>query len=142
NRYTVSRTPPIRPIQFSALKALDPLDEQPQHRKGDNGQADIEKVLHGSLLGLPDPGRCALDSGVTMQSYLGGIPVSSGPCGTHAGGRETLTEPMRPDVPARVTPGRGRRRPGHQPPNNPGLAGQPRRRPTSWARASRSAGSA
>jgi hypothetical protein len=46
NRYTVSKTPPISPIQFSALKALDPLHEEPQHGEGDYGQADIEKVLH------------------------------------------------------------------------------------------------
>ena len=48
----VSATPPIRPIQFSTLKPLDPLEQQPQRAEGDNRQGDKEQVLHGTLLGI------------------------------------------------------------------------------------------
>jgi hypothetical protein len=44
----VSRTPPIRPSQLLTLKALDPLDQKPERGEDDNGQADVEKILHGS----------------------------------------------------------------------------------------------
>jgi len=50
NRYTVSRMPPIRPIQFSALKPLDPLHQEPQRGENNDRQADVEKVEHGSSL--------------------------------------------------------------------------------------------
>src|SRR5690242_1608114 len=55
--------PPIRPIQFSALKALDPLHQQPQRREDDDDQADIDHVGHGSSsdcrgpASTSDPGR-------------------------------------------------------------------------------------
>jgi len=39
--------PPIRPIQFSALKALDPLHDEKEHGEDDKRQADIEQVPHG-----------------------------------------------------------------------------------------------
>jgi hypothetical protein len=38
----------MSPIQFSTLKALDPLDQKPERGEDDNRQADKEKVLHGS----------------------------------------------------------------------------------------------
>jgi hypothetical protein len=41
--------PTIRPSQFSALKALDPLDEEVENGEDQDGQADICKVLHGAL---------------------------------------------------------------------------------------------
>src|SRR5215813_3437370 len=52
NRYTVSKKPPIRPIQFSALKSLNALHDEPEHAEDDDGQADIEQVPHGALLGF------------------------------------------------------------------------------------------
>jgi hypothetical protein len=36
--------PPIRPIQFSALKALDPLQDEVQEGEDDDRQDDIEPV--------------------------------------------------------------------------------------------------
>src|ERR1700690_1143796 len=44
----VTRMPPIRPIQFSALKALNPLHQQPEEAEHENGQADICQVFHWS----------------------------------------------------------------------------------------------
>jgi hypothetical protein len=32
--------PPIRPIQFSALKALDPLQDEEEHAEDDDRQDD------------------------------------------------------------------------------------------------------
>ncbi len=52
NRYTVSRTPPIRPIQFSTLKTFDPLDEEEERGEDNDRYADIEKIEHGALLGV------------------------------------------------------------------------------------------
>jgi hypothetical protein len=43
----VSRMPPIRPIQFSALKPLDPLEDEEEHGEDDERQADVEQVPHG-----------------------------------------------------------------------------------------------
>jgi hypothetical protein len=48
----VSRTPPIRPSQLLTLKALDPLDQQPESGEDDDGQADVDEVEHGSSLGF------------------------------------------------------------------------------------------
>ena len=48
----VSTMPPIRPIQFSALKALDPLDEQEERGEHDDRQPDVYEVEHGALLGV------------------------------------------------------------------------------------------
>jgi hypothetical protein len=47
NRYTVSSTPPISPIQFSALRAFDPLDQQPEGSENHDRQPDIDEVEHG-----------------------------------------------------------------------------------------------
>jgi hypothetical protein len=44
--------PTIRPIQFSALKALDPLDEEEERGEYDDGQPDVDEVEHGALLGV------------------------------------------------------------------------------------------
>ena len=44
--------PPIRPSQFSALKALDPLDQKPECGEDDDGQADVDEVEHEVLLGF------------------------------------------------------------------------------------------
>ena len=37
---------------FSALKALDPLDEQEERGEHDDRQADVDEVEHGALLGV------------------------------------------------------------------------------------------
>jgi hypothetical protein len=42
----------MSPIQFSALKALDPLDQKPERGENHDGQTDIEEVPHGALLGV------------------------------------------------------------------------------------------
>jgi hypothetical protein len=39
--------PPIRPIQFSALKALDPLQDEEEHGEDDDRQRDVKHVRHG-----------------------------------------------------------------------------------------------
>jgi hypothetical protein len=36
--------PPIRPIQFSALKGLNPLQDEVQKGEDDDRQADVEPV--------------------------------------------------------------------------------------------------
>jgi hypothetical protein len=36
--------PPISPIQFSALKALDPLQDEEEHGEDDERQRDIKHV--------------------------------------------------------------------------------------------------
>jgi hypothetical protein len=46
-RKMVSRIEAIRPIQFSALKVLDPLDEEEERSEHDDRQADAEQVRHG-----------------------------------------------------------------------------------------------
>jgi hypothetical protein len=43
----VSATLTIRPSQFSALKALDPLDDQGQDEEDGNRHPDVKQVLHG-----------------------------------------------------------------------------------------------
>jgi hypothetical protein len=48
----VTRTPTIRPIQFSALKALDPLDEKEERGEDDDRQPDVQEIEHRALLGV------------------------------------------------------------------------------------------
>jgi hypothetical protein len=38
--------PPIRPIQFSALNALDPLQDEEEHGEDDDRQRDVKHVRH------------------------------------------------------------------------------------------------
>ena len=45
-------TPAIRPIRFSALKTLDPLDEEEKRGENHDGQPDIDEVEHGALQGF------------------------------------------------------------------------------------------
>src|SRR5262249_32020934 len=51
NRYAVSRMPAMRPIQFSALKALPSLHQEIEQREHNDREADVQHVEHGSLLG-------------------------------------------------------------------------------------------
>jgi hypothetical protein len=44
--------PTMRPMMFSALKALDPLDEEEERGEHDDRQADVNEVEHGALLGV------------------------------------------------------------------------------------------
>ena len=48
----VTMTPAIRPIRFSALKTLDPLDEEEKRGENHDGQPDIDEVEHGALQGF------------------------------------------------------------------------------------------
>jgi hypothetical protein len=36
----------IRPIQFSALKVLDPLDDEEEHGEDHDRQAGVEQIRH------------------------------------------------------------------------------------------------
>src|SRR5215510_7045050 len=121
--------PPIRPIQFSALKTLDPLDQQPQRGEDDNDQADIEHVGHGPSSDCRNPGATAGISG-DHAVLTGKWGASAGPCGTHARGTRIPNRTHAGQRVRRVAPAQS-------------VAGDwgPRRTPTSWARASRSAGS-
>ena len=63
--------PAMRPIQFSALKALDPLDEEEERGEHHDGQPDVDEVEHGALLGVSQ-GRgaarsCAAQTAVNPQ---------------------------------------------------------------------------
>jgi hypothetical protein len=40
-------TAEIRPTQFSALKPLDPLDEQEEYGEHNDRHGHVEKVIHG-----------------------------------------------------------------------------------------------
>jgi hypothetical protein len=79
----VTITPAIRPIRFSALKTLDPLDEEEERGEHHDRQPDIDEVKHGALLGFPE---------ATVRPYAGADGLSqapgngekSGPSGTHA----------------------------------------------------------
>src|SRR6266849_1107033 len=81
--------PPIRPIQFSALKTLNPLHDEVEHGKHHDRQADVRQVEHGALLGL-----LRLMSLVASEPRWAG--ERPGPCATHAGPRQSLTRSMRP----------------------------------------------
>ena len=48
----VTMTPAIRPIRFSALKTLDPLDEEEERGENHDRQPDIDEVEHGALQGF------------------------------------------------------------------------------------------
>jgi hypothetical protein len=37
----------IRPTQFSALKAFDPLDDEEEHGENEDRYADDQQVIHG-----------------------------------------------------------------------------------------------
>src|SRR5215471_11758733 len=93
--------PPIRPIQFSALKALDPLHQQPQRGEDDDDQADIEHVGHGPSSDCRNPGATPGHPGdyAVLPGERGDWRVHAAPM---RAGRQTLTEPMQPGAPARV----------------------------------------
>ena len=48
----VSRIPTIRPSQLSALKVLDPLDQEDEQRENDDRQTDVQQIVHRELLGV------------------------------------------------------------------------------------------
>ena len=69
-------TPAIRPIRFSALKTLDPLDEEEERSENHDRQPDIGEVKHGALQGFllvctPWPAARSGEAG-------GGRPVCAG----------------------------------------------------------------
>src|SRR6266699_1124954 len=86
--------PPIRPIQFSTLKALDPLHQEPQRGEDDDDQADIKHVGHGPSSDCRNPGATP---GIPGDSaVLPAQPTAVNlPCATHARQPRSLTEPMR-----------------------------------------------
>jgi len=47
----VRAMPAIRPIQFSALKVLDPPDDEEEHGEDDDRQADVEQIRHHNSCG-------------------------------------------------------------------------------------------
>jgi hypothetical protein len=47
--------PAIKPIRFSALKALDPLHEEVKRGEHDDREADVQHVEHEALLGDSNP---------------------------------------------------------------------------------------
>src|SRR6516225_10880067 len=76
--------PPIRPIQLSALKALDPLHQEPERGEDDDDQADIEHVGHGPSSDCRNPGATPGHPG-DYAVLPGERATLKGPCGTHAG---------------------------------------------------------
>src|SRR5215467_6431561 len=99
----VSRTPPISPIQFSTLKALDPLDQEPEHQEGADGHADEAEVPTPHK---PSQGRCvrqvsvrsprwARESVIPALVNAPGRARDTGACAPHAASQRSLTEPMR-----------------------------------------------
>src|SRR5215469_410342 len=81
-----SRIPTIRPIQLSALKALDPLHQEDEQREDQNCQADVEQIGHRTLL------RCFACPTIETPRRSG----NRVPHGTHAAAARFLTNPMRP----------------------------------------------
>jgi hypothetical protein len=65
-------TATIRPIQFSALNALDPLHEEEERRENDDRDAYIQQIRHFGLLGEASVtrrgGLAALESIETLVS--------------------------------------------------------------------------
>ena len=128
----------MRPIRFSALKALDPLDEEEKRGENHDRQPDIDEVEHGALQGFLlvcapwarhplggcgwraacaalfrwRSGPCAVADGFSEASGNG---EKSGLNGTHARPMRFLTEPMRggrPPGPGRPGPHRFRQEAG------------------------------
>jgi hypothetical protein len=76
----VTMTPAIRPIRFSALKALDPLHKEEKRGENHDGQPDIDEVEHGALQGfllMCAPGaRHPLGGGGWRAAYSGTFQVA------------------------------------------------------------------
>lgn len=86
-------TATIRPIQFSALNALDPRDEEEEHREDDDRDADIQQIRHFGLLGKPVlPGHGGLAVPESMETPV--FPCASRPDGTYTAARGFLTNLM------------------------------------------------
>ena len=81
----------MRPIQFSTLKALNSLDEEPQRAENHDGQADIGKVEHGTAPSKVQTGSLRPANAIKAPM---GVPVPA-PCATHAPGTGFLTKAMR-----------------------------------------------
>src|ERR1700733_1275512 len=82
----VSKMPPMRPSQFSALKVLNPLHDQEEHGEDDDRQADVQHVEHGN-----PPGHTGND--VPVEPPLTWKDVV--PYAIHAARGAVLTRPMR-----------------------------------------------
>jgi hypothetical protein len=91
----------IKPTQFSALKVLNPFDDEDERGEDDERQADVEQIPHCCcLLGsFPLLGNlCVPGSSKPLVS-----PGASGPDGSYAGGRAFLTDSMHLVNPALVS---------------------------------------
>src|SRR5487761_350946 len=96
----VRMTPAIRPIQFSALKTLDPLQNEVKHAEYHDRQADIENVGHWSPPRLTEAaGPCYFRPRIPV--ILAGKLKTSCPCAIHAPRLRALTKSMR-DGPPRM----------------------------------------
>ena len=73
-------TPAIRPIRFSALKTLDPLDEEEKRGENHDDQPDIDEVEHGALQGVllvcAPRARHPLGGGGWRAAYSGAFQVA------------------------------------------------------------------
>ena len=67
----------MRPIQFSTLKALDPLDQKPERGENHDGQSDVEQVPHVALLGVHCVRRLARRP-ARGETGGGGVPACTG----------------------------------------------------------------
>src|SRR5260370_10814052 len=78
--------PAMRPSQLSALKVLDPPDDQGEHREDDDSERYVQQIRHGAT-----PWWLRLSDLAKPQFRA----LSSGPCSPYAGSGEFLTMPMR-----------------------------------------------
>ena len=74
----------IRPTQFSALKPLDPLDEQNEYGEDDDRHGHVKKVIHGHSLDGNHAGRPPGMPAVAGTLGRGSSALNGGPGG---GGR-------------------------------------------------------
>ena len=69
----------MRPMMFSALKALDPLHEEEERGENHDGQPDIDEVEHGALQGfllLAPPGPPSARGRRMAGGLLGAFQVA------------------------------------------------------------------
>src|SRR5215468_9451281 len=98
----VSRTPAIRPIQLSALKVLNPLHEQGEQQEDDDGQADIEEIVHTHSYADQERHNQTAGERRELRSIRHLCGAGRLPNGPHAGAaRERPTFRAIPEYPAR-----------------------------------------
>ena len=80
----------IRPTQFSALKVLNPPDDEEEHGENDDRYADDQKVVHGDSQDLNQARDASRDGLIKALASR----ENCGPCRSHTRSRGFLTEPM------------------------------------------------